>query len=98
MNKFENSVTMRKVTRLNENLEARFGISLDLSSTDYLSEVYEHYNAKRDFIIAKHGYADAFVMEDYAKAVMISETIAFLLREIAPSRLKPRTRRKGPTK
>jgi hypothetical protein len=95
MKDFETAMTMRKVSRLNENLQSRFGISLDLKSTDHLVEVHAHYSAKRDFLLAKHGYADAFVMEDYAKAVMISEAIALLLREISPARLKPRTRRKG---
>lgn len=87
--------TMRKVSRLNEGLNARFGIRLDLKSTDHLTEVHDHYLAKRKFLETKHGYADAFCMEEYAKAAMISEAIALLLREIAPSRLKPRTRRKG---
>jgi hypothetical protein len=95
---FEYEFAMRKVSRLNESLEARFGLSLDLHSVDHLREVYEHYHAKRDFLIARHGYADAFVMEDYAKAVMISEAIALILREISPSRLKPRTRLKGTKK
>jgi hypothetical protein len=92
---FENELTMRKVARLNEGLSARFGLSLDLKSVDHLRDVHEHYRSKRDFLIAKHGYAGAFVMEDYAKAVMISEAIALMLREIAPNRLKPRTRPKG---
>ena len=92
---FEKDMTMRKVSRLNESLNARFGLRLDLKSLDHLREVHEHYRSKREFLIAKHGYAEAFVMEDYAKAVMISEAIALMLREIAPNRLKPRTRRKG---
>ena len=95
MNEFEKEMTMRKVSRLNESLEARFGLRLDLDAPTHLREVYDHYRSKRDFLIAKHGYAGAFAMEDYAKAVMISEAIALLLREIAPKRLKPRTRRKG---
>lgn len=92
---FENDLTMRKVSRLNEGLEARFGLRLDINSADHLRSVFEHYSSKREYLIAKHGYAGAFVMEDYAKAVMISEAVALMLREIAPSRLKPRTRRKG---
>lgn len=99
MNKeFEKAMTMKKVSRLNEGLEARYGLRLDLRSLDHLCEVHDHYRSKREFLIAKHGYAGAFAMEDYAKAVMISEAIALFLREIAPTRLKPRTRRKGTTK
>jgi hypothetical protein len=92
-NDFKTDLAMRKVSRLNDGLEARFGLRLDLKSLDHLCEVHQHYRGKQEFLIAKHGYADAFVMEDYAKAAMISEAIALLLREIAPNRLKPRTRK-----
>lgn len=92
---FEKQAVMRKLARLNEGLESRFGLYLNLNSLDHLQEVFNHYSAKKNFLVAKHGLAEAFGREDYAKAAMISEAIALMLREIAPSRLKPRTRRKG---
>lgn len=91
---FEKALTMRKVTRLNEHLERRFGVSLDLNSVDYLRLVEQHYRSNRDFIVARYGMAESLSREDYAKAVLISEAIALFLREIAPTRTKPRTRRK----
>lgn len=94
MDPFKKHTAIKKFARLNEGISNRFGISLNVKSVSHLCEVHEYYRDKRDFLISKHGYA-ALTMEDYAKAVMISETICLLLREIAPSRLKPRTHRKG---
>ncbi len=88
------SSAMRKVARLNEHLERRFGLTLDLDSEDHLRQVKEHYDAKRRNILTRYGISEAMNREDYAKAVMISEAIAMYLREIAPTRNKPRTRRK----
>lgn len=94
MNKdFQITSSIRKVRRLNEHLENRFGISLTFESIDYLVLVEKHYRANRDHIISLYGLAESLKREDYAKAVMISETIGMFLREIAPSRLKPRTRK-----
>jgi hypothetical protein len=90
----KNSEAMRKVVRLNEHLERRFGLLLDLDSVDHLTMVKEHYDQKRGLILSRYGIFEALNREDYAKAVMISEAIAMFLREIAPKRTKPRTRRK----
>ena len=88
------TMALRKVARLNEQLEQRFGLQLDLSSTEHLTKVKEHYDAKRRLILAQYGISESLSRDDYAKAVMISEAIAMFLREIAPTRTKPRTRRK----
>lgn len=89
----ELEISMRKVTRLNEHLERRFGLSLNLDSIDYLKLVENHYRSNREYIISRYGLAESLNREDYAKAVLISEAIGLFLREIAPSRTKPRTRK-----
>ena len=81
----------RKLTPLNERLARQFGVSIDLGSDDaHLRHVLEHYTAKREMIIAEQGEVAAMDDPDYAKAVLISETVRLFLREIAPKR----TRRK----
>lgn len=90
---FEKQESIRKVTRLNEHLDRRFGILLNLESVGYLRLVAEHYKSNREFIIARYGLAESLQREDYAKAVLISEAISMYLREIAPLRTKPRTRK-----
>lgn len=89
----ELEISMRKVTRLNEHLERRFGLTLNLDSIDYLKLVENHYRSNREYIISRYGLAESLNREDYAKAVLISEAIGLFLREIAPSRTKPRTRK-----
>jgi len=92
---FETRMSIRKMVRLNEHLEKRFGLSLDLTSVNHLKAVREHYRAKREFILSRYGLAESLQRKDYAKAVLISEAIGLFLREISPTRTKPRTRRKG---
>lgn len=89
---FEREMAMRKMARLNEHLETRYGLKLGLDSIEHLKLVQEHYRAKRDFILSHFGLAESLRREDYAKAVLISEAIGLFLREIAPTRTKPRTR------
>jgi 2-phospho-L-lactate transferase/gluconeogenesis factor (CofD/UPF0052 family) len=80
---------IRKVKPLNERLSRQFGVSLDLTSDeDHLRRVMEHYDAKRDDMIVLRGQVEAMSDSDYAKAVMISEMVRMLLREIAPKRKK----------
>lgn len=90
--------TKRKMARLNEQIEQRFGFRLDLSSLDHLRLVREHYRAKRQFILSQYGLTEALRREDYAKAVLVSEAIGLFLREIAPQRTQPRTRPRKDTK
>lgn len=91
--KYKIDRSMRKVSRLNEHLEKRFGLSLDLDSRDHLLIVQEHYRQKRQFILTHYGLTEALSREDYAKAVMISEAISLFLREISPARTIKRTRK-----
>lgn len=91
----DQELSIKKVSRLNEHLQRRFGISLNLESIDYLALVESHYRSNREFIIARYGLSESLNREDYAKAVLISEAIGMFLREIAPSRMKPRTRKEA---
>ena len=65
-------------------LEQRFDLRLDGGSATHLRSVIEHYDAKREFLLWQHGEAGALAHEDYAKAVLISETARLMLREIDP--------------
>lgn len=71
-------------TPLLELLERRFDIRLPIGSADHLRHVCEHYLAKRHLLLMQHGEAQALARDDYAKAVLISETARLLLREIDP--------------
>lgn len=90
---YQSSIARRKVARLNEHLAKRFGLTLDLDDVEHLRRVKEHYDAKRRLLLSLHGLSESLDQEEYAKAVMISEAIAMFLREIAPTRTKPRTRK-----
>jgi hypothetical protein len=80
---------IRKLTPLTERMDRQYGINIDwLSERDHLLRVYEHYSSKRKIMISVLGEADAFKEPDYAKAVLISETVRLFLREIAPKRRK----------
>ena len=65
-------------------LEQRFSLHLDCGSASHLHDVCELYDAKRDLLLRQHGEAGVLVNEDYAKAVLISETARLALREIDP--------------
>jgi hypothetical protein len=83
----ERENAIRKTTPLNEHLSRQFGVSVDLASdNDHLRQVLGHYSVKRDFILEHQGEADALQDPDYAKAVLITEMVRMLLREIAPKR------------
>jgi hypothetical protein len=74
-------------------LEQRFDLQLNDGSPRHLRHVCEHYDAKREFLLRRYGEAGALSREDYAKAVLISETARLMLREIDPW-----PRRKKPSK
>jgi hypothetical protein len=79
-------LAIRKLTPLNERLSRQYGVSIDLASDeDHLRHILEHYNSKREIMIFQQGEM-ATSDPDYAKAVLISETVRLLLREIAPKR------------
>jgi hypothetical protein len=80
-----------KAAQLNEMLNRRFDLSLDLEDTAdvaHLSAVKEHYWEKRVAMLAEHGEAYTLTSPEYAKAVLISEAVRMYLREIAPKRPK----------
>jgi hypothetical protein len=71
-------------TPLLDMLEQRFALRLHIDQPDHLRSVREHYLGKRKMILWEHGEAAALQREDYAKAVLISETARLVLREIDP--------------
>ncbi len=79
---------LKKIEPINRLLESRYGIQVSVSSFDHLVDVREIYDAKRDLFIATLGEAQAMQTPEYTKAVLISEAVRVLLREIAPKRLK----------
>lgn len=83
-----------KIVRVTEQLERRYGLNLPLSSPGYLKMVREHYMGKRQFILSQRGVSEALQSDDYNKAVLISEAISLILREISPERTRKRNPRK----
>lgn len=82
---------IKKLAPLSERLIHQHGVDLNLASdVEHLNRVLEHYSSKKDFIFLEKGSL-AFSDPTYAKAVLISETVRLLLREIAPKR----SRKKG---
>lgn len=65
-------------------IERRFDIRLPTDSAEHLRRVCEHYLTKRHLLLIEYGEAQALTRAEYAKAVLISETARFLLREIDP--------------
>jgi hypothetical protein len=89
----DREVAIKKLTPLNERLDRQYGISIDLASDiDHLKKVLEHYSIKREMILSKNGELAAMHNQDYAKAVLITETVKMFLREIAPKRTRKRNR------
>jgi hypothetical protein len=80
---------VKKLAPLNERLTRQYGVSIDMrTDIDHLRYVLEHYMAKREVILVEQGEVGAMKNSDYAKAVLISETVRLLLREIAPKRTR----------
>lgn len=74
----------KSTIRLLDLLDRRFGLRLDIASSGHLRNICEHYLAKRRMLLWEHGEAAALRRSDYAKAVLISEVVRLLLREIDP--------------
>jgi hypothetical protein len=89
----DRDLAIRKLTPLNERLARQYGVSLDLATdVDHLRYILEHYTAKREVILAQKGETAGMQDPDYAKAVLISETVRLFLREIAPKRSRKKKR------
>lgn len=84
------SHTLKKIEPINRLLESRFGLRVEMAPFEHLFDVREHYEAKRKLYLQTLGESAALQNPEYAKAVLISEAIRLLLREIAPKRLKRR--------
>ena len=91
-NRKTHNIAIRKVAPLNERLSRLYDINVDFSDEGHLRKILEHYTNKREFILSERGEAAAINSSDYAKAVLISETVKMFLREIAPKRTKRKNR------
>jgi hypothetical protein len=65
-------------------IERRFDLRLNIQSEQHRRMVCQHYDEKRQMLLWKLGEAAALAHEDYAKAVLISEAMRLMLREIDP--------------
>ena len=65
-------------------IERRFSLCLPIDSVKHLRTVQEHYDIKRRMLLWEHGEAQVLQHDEYAKAVIITETIRLMLREIDP--------------
>ena len=74
-------------------IEQKFSLRLPIE-VNHLKSVCEHYTTKRKMILWEQGEATALKNEDYAKAVLISETARLVLREIDPWPRRKKIKRK----
>lgn len=81
---------LKKIEPINTVLEQRFGMRVEMGSFEHLVDVRNLYESKRQVYLVTLGEAQALRNPDYAKAVLISEAVHMLLRELAPKRLKKR--------
>lgn len=79
---------LKKIEPINALLESRFGIRVELGSFEHLVDIRNLYESRRRHLIQTMGEATALQSPEYAKAVLISEAVHLLLKEIAPKRLK----------
>lgn len=82
--------TLNKIAPINALLESRFGVRVAGGSFEHLVDVRVFYDEKRRLFLETMGENAALQHPDYAKAVLISEAVRILLREIAPKRSKRR--------
>lgn len=85
--------SLKKIEPLNKLLESRFGLRIESEDFGHLFDVRSHYESKRQMLIVQLGEAQAMKSSEYAKAVLISEAIGLLLREIAPKRIRKKKNR-----
>lgn len=81
---------LKKIEPINALLESRFGVRVEMSTFEHLVDVRNLYESKRKMYLATMGEAQAMQNPDYAKAVLISEAVHLLLKEIAPKRIRKR--------
>lgn len=78
------SVADKMVAPLLALIERRFDLRLNIQSEQHLRMVCQHYDEKRQMLLWNLGEAAALAHKDYAKAVLISEAMRLMLREIDP--------------
>lgn len=88
-------VALKRVAPIREQLSRRFDLDLSFNSVDHVADVHRIYTDRREIILHQHGISESLKRDDYAKAVMISEAAAMMLREIAPKRIKKKKSPKG---
>lgn len=81
---------LKKIEPINTLLESRFGVRVEFGTFEHLVDVRNLYESKRKVFLATLGEAAAMRNPDYAKAVLISEAVHLLLKEIAPKRIRKR--------
>ncbi len=84
----EEKQLLARIEPINRLLESRYGIRVEMGSFEHLLSVRDLYDSKRQQYIATLGEAQALQTAEYNKAVLISEAVRLLLREIAPRRIK----------
>lgn len=80
------------IAAINRLLESRFGIRIYPGSVDHLRTVMEHYDGKRVLFLATTSESEALRNPDYAKAVLISEGVRRVLKEVKPKRRRKRNK------
>ncbi len=92
---YRQAANSKVVAPLLELIERRFSLQLPINgSKKHLQEVCDHYQGKRNMLLWQYGEAQALKNDDYAKAVLISETLRMLLREIDPWPRRKKQKRK----
>ncbi|RYD47519.1 MAG: hypothetical protein EOP83_27940 [Verrucomicrobiaceae bacterium] len=81
---------LKKIEPINSLLESRFGVRVEIGTFEHLVDVRNLYESKRKVFLATLGESAAMQNPDYAKAVLISEAVHLLLKEIAPKRIRKR--------
>lgn len=81
---------LKKIEPMNTLLESRFGVRVEMGPFEHLVDIRNLYETKRKVFLATMGESAALKSPEYAKAVLISEAVRILIREIAPKRIKKR--------
>jgi hypothetical protein len=81
---------LKKIEPINSLLESRFGVRVEVGTFEHLVDVRNLYESKRKVLVATLGEAAAMRNPEYAKAVLISEAVHMVLRELAPKRIRKR--------
>jgi hypothetical protein len=81
---------LASIAKINRLLESRFGLRIHPGTVEHWREVMEHYDSKRRLFLATTSESAALADPDYAKAVLISEGVRQVLKEVKPKRRRKR--------